>query len=62
MRPNNPFACCYQCEDRYPACHDKCKKHEEATKIRKEQRRREDLEKALGRADKIRPMRNAKKK
>ena len=60
--PNNPFKCCYDCPDRYPACSDKCKKHAEATEIRKEQKRQEGLEKALGRADKTRAMRNARHK
>lgn len=22
--------CCYQCEDRYPACHDSCEKYKES--------------------------------
>lgn len=22
--------CCYQCEDRYPACHDKCEKYQKS--------------------------------
>lgn len=60
--PNNPFECCYRCPDRYPACWDKCDKHQKATEIRKEQKRQEGLEKALGRADKTRAMRNARHK
>ena len=60
--PNNPFECCHGCPDRYQACSDKCERYQEAVKIRAEQRRQERLEAALGRAEKIRPIKNAKKK
>lgn len=60
--PNNPFECCHNCSDRYPACSDKCKRHAEAKKIKAEQNRRENLEKALGRAERSRDIRNAKKR
>lgn len=60
--PNNPFECCYRCQDRIPACSDKCERYQEAKKIKAEQNRKERLEKALGRADKTRAMRNARHK
>ena len=60
--PNNPFECCLNCPDRVPACADKCERYARAKKIKAEQNRQERLDKALGRAEKIRPMRNAKKK
>ena len=60
--PNNPFECCYGCVDKYSACSDHCKRHAEAREIRAQQRRLENLNAALGRAEKIRDMKNAKKK
>lgn len=60
--PNNPFECCMNCADRHPACSDHCEKHEEARKIKAKQNRKDNLDAALGRAEKIRPLRNAKKK
>lgn len=60
--PHNPFACCFECKKRYPACSDHCEEHAKAREIRAEQNRKERLEKALGRADKMRAMRNARHK
>ena len=60
--PNNPFECCLNCPDRVPACSDKCERYAKAKKIKAEQNRQERLDKALGRADKIRAMRNARHK
>lgn len=62
FNPNNPFACCFECKKRYPACSDHCEEHDEANRINKEQKRLEDLDKALGRAEKMRAMRNARHK
>lgn len=59
---NNPFACCMNCQDRVPACSDKCERYAHAKEIKAEQNRQERLDKALGRADKIRAMRNARHK
>lgn len=60
--PNNPFECCNKCAARHPGCHDKCEAYLKAKKIKAEQKRKESLEAALGRAELTRPIRNAKKK
>lgn len=58
--PNNPFACCYGCEKRYPACSDHCEEHARAAAIKAEQKEQFRKERDLNRAERTRGARNSR--
>ena len=41
----NPFSCCKGCTERYPGCHDRCSKYQEAKAINEKRKHEENLRK-----------------